>query len=33
MKSVVIIGVGGFGREVLEIFKDQNKKKKQLEIQ
>lgn len=28
MKSVVIIGAGGFGREVLEIFKDQNKKKK-----
>ena len=25
MKSVVIIGAGGFGREVLEIFKDQNK--------
>lgn len=24
MKSVVIIGAGGFGREVLEIFKDQN---------
>ena len=25
MKSVVIIGAGGFGREVLEIFKDRNK--------
>lgn len=25
MKSVVIVGAGGFGREVLEIFKDQNK--------
>lgn len=24
MKSVVIIGAGGFGREVLEIFKEQN---------
>ena len=24
MKSVVIVGAGGFGREVLEIFKDQN---------
>lgn len=32
MKSVVIIGAGGFGREVLEIFKDQNKKKKQWNI-
>ena len=25
MKSVVIVGAGGLGREVLEIFKDQNK--------
>ena len=25
MKSLVIIGAGGFGRETLEIFKDQNK--------
>jgi sugar O-acyltransferase (sialic acid O-acetyltransferase NeuD family) len=25
MKSVVIVGAGGFGREVLEIFKDNNK--------
>jgi len=25
MKSVVIVGAGDFGREVLEIFKDQNK--------
>jgi len=25
MKSVVIVGAGGFAREVLEIFKDQNK--------
>jgi sugar O-acyltransferase (sialic acid O-acetyltransferase NeuD family) len=25
VKSVVIIGAGGFGREVLEIFKDQNR--------
>lgn len=25
MKSVVIVGAGGFGREVLEIFKDQNR--------
>ena len=25
MKSVVIVGAGGSGREVLEIFKDQNK--------
>lgn len=24
MKSLVIVGAGGFGREVLEIFKDQN---------
>ena len=25
VKPVVIIGAGGFGREVLEIFKDGNK--------
>lgn len=25
MKSVAIVGAGGFGREVLEIFKDQNR--------
>lgn len=25
IKSVVIVGAGGFGREVLQIFKDQNK--------
>jgi sugar O-acyltransferase (sialic acid O-acetyltransferase NeuD family) len=25
LNSVVIVGAGGFGREVLEIFKDQNK--------
>jgi sugar O-acyltransferase (sialic acid O-acetyltransferase NeuD family) len=25
VKSVVIVGAGGFGREVLEIFKDQNR--------
>jgi sugar O-acyltransferase (sialic acid O-acetyltransferase NeuD family) len=28
MKSVVIVGAGGFGREVLEIFKAQNKMSK-----
>ena len=32
MKPVVIVGAGGFGREVLEIFKDQNKQKKQWQI-
>jgi sugar O-acyltransferase (sialic acid O-acetyltransferase NeuD family) len=32
MKSVVIVGAGGFGREVLEIFKDQNKQKKRWNI-
>jgi len=32
MKAVVIIGAGGFGREVLEIFKDQNKIKKKWNI-
>jgi sugar O-acyltransferase (sialic acid O-acetyltransferase NeuD family) len=25
MKPIVVVGAGGFGREVLEIFKDQNK--------
>ena len=29
MRAVVIVGAGGFGREVLEIFKDQNKIEKQ----
>jgi len=28
MKKVVIVGAAGFGREVLEIFKEQNKKNK-----
>ena len=32
MKSVVIVGVGGFGREVLEIFKAQNKISKTRDI-
>lgn len=32
MKSVVIVGAGGFGREVLEIFKDQNKISKTWDI-
>lgn len=32
MKKVVIIGAGGFGREVIEIFKDQNSIKKNWEI-
>lgn len=32
MKSVVVVGAGGFGREVIEIFKDQNKKKKKWNI-
>ena len=32
MKKVVIIGAGGFGREVIEIFKDQNRLQKQWEI-
>ncbi len=31
-KSVVIIGAGGFGREVIEIFKDNNKQKKKWNI-
>ncbi len=32
MKKVVIVGAGGFGREVVEIFKDQNKQKKEWDI-
>jgi sugar O-acyltransferase (sialic acid O-acetyltransferase NeuD family) len=32
MKSVVIVGAGGFGREVLEIFKDSNKQGKKWNI-
>lgn len=32
MKSVVIVGAGGFGREVLEIFKAQNKISKTWDI-
>ena len=32
MDKVLIVGAGGFGREVLEIFKTQNKQKKQWEI-
>lgn len=32
MKSVVIVGAGGFGREVLEIFKDQNRVSKTWDI-
>jgi len=32
MKSIVIVGAGGFGREVIEIFKDQNKKEKKWNI-
>jgi sugar O-acyltransferase (sialic acid O-acetyltransferase NeuD family) len=32
MEKVVIVGAGGFGREVLEIFKDINKQKKKWEI-
>jgi sugar O-acyltransferase (sialic acid O-acetyltransferase NeuD family) len=32
MKKIAIIGAGGFGREVIEIFKEQNKLKKQWEI-
>jgi sugar O-acyltransferase (sialic acid O-acetyltransferase NeuD family) len=32
LKKVVIIGAGGFGREVLEIFKEQNKIQNQWEI-
>ena len=32
MRSVVIVGAGGFGREVVEIFKDQNIPLKKWEI-
>jgi sugar O-acyltransferase (sialic acid O-acetyltransferase NeuD family) len=32
MKKIVIVGAGGFGREVLEIFKDQNKTENQWDI-
>jgi len=32
VKSVAIVGAGGFGGEVLEIFKDQNKIEKQWDI-
>jgi sugar O-acyltransferase (sialic acid O-acetyltransferase NeuD family) len=32
LDSVIIIGAGGFGREVLEIFKDQNQIKKRWNI-
>ena len=32
MQSVVIVGAGGFGREVLEIFKDQNRVSRQWNI-
>ncbi len=32
MEKVVIVGAGGFGREVIEIFKDQNKIKKHWDI-
>jgi sugar O-acyltransferase (sialic acid O-acetyltransferase NeuD family) len=32
MKKIVIFGAGGFGREVLEIFKEQNKIKRQWNI-
>ena len=32
MKSIVIVGAGGFGREVLEIFNDLNKQKKKWNI-
>jgi sugar O-acyltransferase (sialic acid O-acetyltransferase NeuD family) len=32
IKSVVIVGAGGFGREVMEIFKDQNKNEKRWNI-
>ena len=32
MKKVIIIGAGGFGKEVIEIFKDQNGIKKNWEI-
>lgn len=32
MKKVVVIGAGGLGREVIEIFNEQNKLKKQWDI-
>ncbi len=32
MKSIVVVGAGGFGREVIEIFKDQNKLEKKWNI-
>jgi len=32
MKKVVVIGAGGFGREVMEIFKDENKINKKWDI-
>ncbi|MBU4189366.1 MAG: acetyltransferase [Candidatus Thermoplasmatota archaeon] len=32
MNKVVVVGCGGFGREVIEIFKDQNKGKKKWDI-
>lgn len=32
MKKVVIVGAGGFGREVIEIFKERNKSQKTWEI-
>jgi len=32
MKKVVVVGAGGFGREVIEIFKDENKIKEKWNI-
>ena len=32
MKKVVVVGAGGFGREVIEIFKDENKIRKKWDI-
>ncbi len=32
MKKIVVVGAGGFGREVIEIFKDCNKIKKEWDI-
>ncbi|MEA3458432.1 MAG: transferase, partial [Candidatus Thermoplasmatota archaeon] len=32
MKKVVVVGAGGFGREVMEIFKDENKIGKKWDI-
>jgi len=32
MKKVVVVGAGGFGREVLEVLKDMNKVKRQWDI-